>query len=287
MLKMSNGFEFDFCCGSGAVAFDGRGWPWEWPLRWMGLLDPTQLVVVAKTVTVLPRPGNLRWWKPWTCVWFAANGFVNAVGLTNKGLDWWIRQPYRMAHRMGYKLAASVWPMSAEDSEIFVTKLNPLSLRYVELNLSCPNTTDHLAAAQELLSPFARLGHPLVLKVSHAQAMDPAFLKMLHSVEAVHAINTIPWAVIFGEKPSPVRKGTGVDGGVSGPPIKSYALEAVRHIKQILPTMPVIGGGGIENVEDVDEFRLAGADAFSIASCFLKKPWHPRSIISAYRAANS
>ena len=283
MLRLSNDCEFDFCCGSGALGFDGCGWPWEWPLRWVGLIDPRQLVVVAKTVTILPRPGNLRWWKPWTCVWPVGDGFVNAVGLTNKGLDWWIETPYQTARKKGYNIAASAWPTSTEDSKTFVDKLDPLTLAYVELNLSCPNTKDHLAAAWDLLWPFQSLRHPLVLKVSYAQATDPEFLRMLRGVQAIHAINTVPWADIFPKNPSPLKKTCGVDGGVSGPLITEWANTAIRNIKKTLPNMPVIGGGGIEDVRDVWKMERAGASAFSIGSLFLKRPWKPRSVIARYR----
>lgn len=33
MIELSNGHRFEFVAASGALAFDGRGWPWEWPLR--------------------------------------------------------------------------------------------------------------------------------------------------------------------------------------------------------------------------------------------------------------
>jgi len=284
-LKLSNNFEFDFACASGALAFDGRGWPWEWPLRWLGLIDPSQLVVVAKTITVEPRKGNLRWWCPWRCVWFAPfHGFVNAVGLTNGGLKWWLGDPYHIAIHKGYKLAASVWPTSTKDSEVFVDRLNPLRLQYVELNLSCPNTDDGVTQYRGLLEPFDHLDHPLVLKVSYAQAMDSTFLKMLYdyNVEAIHAINTVPWSVIYGDRPSPVKNWTGVEGGVSGPPIKQYALQAIQNIKA-LTKLQVVGGGGIETLRDVLDFEKVGANAFSIGSLFLKRPWRPRRIIAEYR----
>lgn len=74
---------------SGALAFDGNDWPWEYPLRWTGLLDPSLFTIVIKTLTRHPRKGNLKLYKPWTCIRFLSNSAVNAVGLTNPGIEWW------------------------------------------------------------------------------------------------------------------------------------------------------------------------------------------------------
>src|SRR3989338_3182405 len=93
MITLSSGHSFQFMAASGALAFDGRGWPWEWPLRWLGFLDPTLFTIVTKTLTRRPRPGNLRWSHPWSVVKpIGPLGIVNAIGLTNKGIEWWLKE---------------------------------------------------------------------------------------------------------------------------------------------------------------------------------------------------
>lgn len=94
MVTLSNGHSFEFMAASGALAFDGRGWPWEKPLRWIGLLKPDLFTIVVKSLTLKPRKGNLRLWKPFGCVRLIRKGTVNAVGLTNPGIDWWVREVY-------------------------------------------------------------------------------------------------------------------------------------------------------------------------------------------------
>jgi len=92
MITFSNGYKFEYMVASGALGFDGKGYLHEWPLRWIGLIDPSLFTVVAKTVTYKPRKGNLRLYKPWGCIRLLPNGVVNAVGLTNKGIRWWLRR---------------------------------------------------------------------------------------------------------------------------------------------------------------------------------------------------
>ena len=65
VIALSNGERIEFLTGSGALGFDGRGWWWEYPLRWAGLLNPHEFTMGVKTLTLRPRVGNLRWSAPW------------------------------------------------------------------------------------------------------------------------------------------------------------------------------------------------------------------------------
>ncbi|HEY4504003.1 MAG TPA: hypothetical protein VJJ28_02755 [Candidatus Paceibacterota bacterium] len=87
MITLANGHKFKYMVASGALAFDGKGWPWERPLVWLGLIKPELFTVVIKSLTRTSRVGNLRWWKPWTCVRLIPGGSVNKVGLTNPGIE--------------------------------------------------------------------------------------------------------------------------------------------------------------------------------------------------------
>ena len=91
MIRLSNGHVLDHVVASGSLAFDGKGWPWERPMVAAGLIRPELFTVVLKTLTRDPRRGNLRWHSPWSCVALVPGGAVNKVGLTNPGVDWWVR----------------------------------------------------------------------------------------------------------------------------------------------------------------------------------------------------
>lgn len=287
MIRFSNGHELDFCCGSGALAFDGRGWWWEWPLRWLGILRPKEFTVVAKTVTLEPVKGNLSFWHPWTCVQPVYNdaniGAVNAVGLTNPGIKHWIQKDLPMAHQMGYKIAASIKPNNPQEAQIMADLLSGFDLAYVEVNVSCPNV-EHIPddIPTILKSLKERLG-PIVLKLSVDQVTEPFIKATEEHVEAFHAINTIPWKRIFSDKKSPIEcYGHKQQGGVSGSFIKHEALRCVREIKG-WTSRPVIAGGGILKYSDVFAFEAVGADAYSLGTCFLLSPWRPNQIVRDYR----
>jgi hypothetical protein len=215
------------------LGFDGRGWWWEYPLRWVGLLNPHDFTIVVKTLTLRPRVGNLRWYAPWRCVRLIRGGTVNAVGLTNPGIDWWLRACYPRMQRMGLQTIVSVYPESVEEAQAFAQKLRGLQIAGVELNASCPNVAhceaDTVQHVQAIAEALRAAGHPLIVKVGY----DQPYVAIAQAVEgiadAVHAINAVPWRLVFGERPSPLARLGG--GGVSGEPIRPFVREAVQQLR--------------------------------------------------------
>ena len=67
-----------------------------------------------------------------------------------------------------------------------------------------------------------------------------------------------------------------VSGGLSGPAIKPIALRMIYEVAQELrlsyPRVPVIGIGGISNVNDALEFLMAGASAIQIGTINFTNP---------------
>jgi dihydroorotate dehydrogenase len=173
VITLSNGERVEFLTGSGALGFDGRGWWWEYPLRWVGLLNPHDFTIVVKTLTLRPRVGNLRWYAPWRCVRLIRGGTVNAVGLTNPGIDWWIRACYPRMRRMGLQTIVSVYPESVEEARAFAHKLRGLQIAGIELNASCPNVAhceaDTVRQVQAIADTLRAAGHPLIVKVGYDQ----------------------------------------------------------------------------------------------------------------------
>ena len=98
MITLSNGCKLLYLTASGAMGYNGRGWLHEQLFRLLGLLDVRLFIHRAKTITLPPREGNFRWYKPWDCVrpiWADGRivGTVNAYGLTNPGLDSVVYRP--------------------------------------------------------------------------------------------------------------------------------------------------------------------------------------------------
>lgn len=282
MITLSNGERIEFLTGSGALGFDGRGWWWEYPLRWTGILDPYAFTIVVKTLTLYPRRGNLRWYAPWRCVHLIPGGVVNAVGLTNPGIDWWIRRCYPRMQKAGLQTVVSVFTETESEAHALAQKLKPLHLAGIELNASCPNVPHESAVRHvvRLAEIIKQAGHPLIVKVGYDQPYVAIAQALENIAEAIHAINAVPWQWVYPEKPSPLARLGG--GGVSGEPIRPMVREAIRQLRQ-QTRLPLIAGGGIYTLEDLETLWALGARAFSIGTLFLRAPWQPNRLIRAWR----
>jgi dihydroorotate dehydrogenase (NAD+) catalytic subunit len=286
MIRLPNGESIEFLTGSGALGFDGRGWWWEYPLRWLGLLNPHDFAVVVKTLTLRPRKGNLRWYAPWRCVRLIPGGTVNAVGLTNPGIEWWIRTSYPRMQRMELQIIVSLYAESVEEAHQLARLLAPLRITAIELNASCPNvphesTVSHVVQMAQALQAA---GHPLIVKVGYDQPYVELAQALEGIADAIHAINAVPWHLVFPERVSPLAHLGG--GAVSGEPIRPFVREAVGKLRRATH-LPIIAGGGIYTLRDLEELWALGARAFSIGTLFLRAPWRPNQLVRQWRASQA
>lgn len=284
MIRFSNNHSFQFMTASGALAFDGRGWPWEWPLRWLGFLDPTLFTIVTKTLTRHPRRGNLRWSHPWSVVKNVGDrGIINAIGLTNPGIDWWIT---KVAPRIDprFKIVVSIEAGHEADTVEMIRRLEKQKIVGIELNLSCPNSpstdqkpTEKIVSLCQTASGAA--SHPLIAKLSCThdylaivKELDPTKIQAL-------SINSIPWKAYFGDLPSPLEKYG--DGGVSGKIIQPFVWEMVEKLSQT-SRIPVIGPS-VWDYEDIQKVIDRGAKAVSFGSVFIPYPWRPTLFVRRWQ----
>jgi dihydroorotate dehydrogenase (NAD+) catalytic subunit len=75
-----------------------------------------------------------------------------------------------------------------------------------------------------------------------------------------------------------------VMGGLSGPAIKPIALRAVYQVARAVST-PVVGVGGIANIDDVMEFLVTGASAIQIGTANFYRPTASMTVLDALPAA--
>jgi dihydroorotate dehydrogenase len=289
MIKLSNGHSFTFMAASGAYAFDGRGWPWEHPLRWLGLIDPSKMTVVAKTVTREPRPGNLRMHHPWTCVRLIKDGAVNSVGLTNPGFKAWALGD---GMKIGTKAPVIASIMGKPDDLAYMADyLTSFYVCGLEINASCPNTGEKLSEnvgkmieGVDAVKESTSLPVLLKLSIDHRDSFERIVEAVKGKVEAI-SLNSVPWNVIFPDKPSPLAKYNIGNGGVSGKVVQPYLWPLVRELTDL--GMPVIGPS-VWEYDDIarlgDEY---GAQAFSFGTVCLRHPLRPNQFIRRYEADNT
>lgn len=279
MIELSNGHRFEYMAASGALAFDGRGWPWEWPLRWLGLLDPTCFTVVTKTLTRAPRRGNLRWSHPWGVVRCVAGGTVNAIGLTNPGIDWWLRHVGPRVAGFRHQLVVSIHADAAAPCAEMARRLDSLPIVGIELNASCPNigedprdNTQAIIATVQAVRAVTR--HPLILKLGVTND-SLAIVKAVRPAIAAVAINSVPWHVAFPGQLSPLGHWGG--GGVSGRAAQSHNWQLVQDLVEHT-SIPVIGPS-VWHYDDIARLRRLGAKAVSFGALFLRYPWRPTAYV--------
>ncbi len=224
--------------------------------------------VLPKTITKEPRPGN----APWRTVETSA-GLLNAIGLDNDGIDYFLREHWPYLRTLPTTVIVSIAGKSKEDFVYLATRLNEAEgLKGVELNISCPNVsggvdfgTDARACYDVVRSVRDVLNAPIIAKLTPNVTSIAEIAKgaMEAGADAVSCINTVLGMVVDWRKKKPVL-GNGV-GGLSGPAIKPIALRCVYQVASKL-SIPIIGIGGISNIDDVMEFLVAGASAIQVGT---------------------
>ncbi len=284
MITLSNSHILKYVIASGALAFDGKGWPWERPLVWLGLIKPELFTIVIKSLTRNPRRGNLRWWKPWNCVRLIPGGAVNKIGLTNPGIEWWCRKVGPKLDFQKFSIAGSIFGDQKELVEM-AEMLNRFDLVALEVNVSCPNSGHAIEQAQMVIDSVKAVKrvsrHPIIVKVSADQDYLTIVRGLVGIAESV-SLNSVPWKTVFtnGEQ-TPLSKLEkqvgGGGGGVSGKPAQKHNWAAVEALAKD-GSIPVIGPSVMEFV-DMECVRKLGAKAVSFGAIHLRTPWKPTSFV--------
>ena len=284
MIELSNGYRIEYQAASGALGFGPWGWPWEQPLVKLGFIKPELFTIVIKTLTRDPRPGNLRWWKPWECVQLIPGGSVNKVGLTNPGVEWWCQKVGPRIDFQKFSMVASIFGGQKELVES-AQMLNQFGFVGIEVNPSCPNTGHSMQTTEAVIESVKAVKRvsrfPVMVKVS----VDQKYLDIARGLEEVAeaiSLNSVPWVTAFPDgRRSPLwkledRVGGG-GGGVSGKPAQHLNWHAVRQLA-IDGSLPVIAPSVME-FADLARVRQLGARAVSFGAIHLRTPWKPTVIV--------
>ncbi len=225
--------------------------------------------IIVKGTTLNPREGN-----PYPRMAETASGMLNAVGLQNKGVDYFINEIYPKIKHYRTNIIVNVSGSQIEDYVEVAEKLNELKgIPAIELNISCPNVKEggmafgtNCASAHEVTKAVRNAyKKTLIVKLSPnvtsitdiAQTVEDA------GADSVSLVNTFLGMAINSETRKPIL--STVTGGLSGPAIKPIALRMVWQVAKAVK-IPVIGLGGIMNTADAIEFFLAGATAIEIGT---------------------
>jgi dihydroorotate dehydrogenase (NAD+) catalytic subunit len=238
--------------------------------------------VVLKSVTRLPRIGN-----PTARLVHTPAGLLNAIGLQNPGIDWYLEREVAKFASRPCTVIGSVAGFSIDDYAYVCEKLASRDeIAAIEINISCPNVAsegetfacDPNLTAQVVSAARATTDKTLIVKLSPNVTDIAAIAREAEAAgaDALAVINTVRGMAIDVDAWRP-RLGN-VTGGLSGPAIRPIAVLAVYEVARAV-RIPIVGQGGIETVTDALEFFLAGASAISIGTANFTDPRIPQRIV--------
>ena len=202
------------------------------------------------------------------------SGMLNAVGLQNKGVDYFIDHIYPEIRHLDSKIIVNVSGATPDDyAEVCRRIAERTSIEAVEINISCPNVkqggmafgTTTAGASQVTKAVRAAFPGMVIVKLSPnvTDVTEIARAVEAEGADAVSLINTLMGMAIDVERMRPCL--STVTGGLSGPAVRPVAVRMVWQTAKAV-SIPVIGLGGIMTGRDALEFILAGATAVEIGT---------------------
>ena len=205
--------------------------------------------IIVKGTTLHKREGN-----PYPRMAETPSGMLNAVGLQNKGVHYFVEHIYPRIKDIKTNMIVNVSGSAIEDYMETAAIINELvNIPAIELNISCPNVKQGGMAfgvtakgAEEVVKAVRSVyKKTLIVKLSPnvTDITEIARAAENGGADSVSLINTLLGMAVDAER----RR-----------PILSTVAKAVK--------IPVIGLGGIMNWKDAVEFMLAGASAIQIGT---------------------
>ena len=224
---------------------------------------------IVKGTTLEPREGN-----PYPRMAETPSGMLNAVGLQNKGVDYFIEKIYPTISGIDSKVIVNVSGAKIDDYVGVCRKLaERTEIEAIEVNISCPNVkqggmafgTTAAGAAQVTRAVRQAFPGTVIVKLSPnvTDITEIARAAEAEGADAVSLINTLMGMAIDVERRRPCL--STVTGGLSGPAVRPVAVRMVWQTKRAVK-IPVVGLGGTMNGRDALEFILAGATAVQVGT---------------------
>ncbi len=237
---------------------------------------------IVKGTTLEPREGN-----DYPRMAETPSGMLNAVGLQNKGVDYFIENIYPRISHYDSEVIVNVSGKCVEDYVAVAEKLDALDkIHAIEVNISCPNVkqggmaygTTTEGAAEVTSAVRKAWKRHLMVKLSPNVTSIADIAKAVEGAgaDSVSLINTLLGMAIDVEHRRPYL--STVTGGLSGAAVKPVAVRMVWQVSKAV-NIPVVGLGGIMNGHDALEFIMAGARAIEVGTANFIDPTVTMKII--------
>lgn len=205
-------------------------------------LSLPQTKSIAGSFTINERPGLYSQIYKTLYFSYKHNGWVNKIGLRNKGIDWALKN-------VSKDKVLSISILDENDIDLFLKKIP--ENRDIEINISCPNV-DNKLIHNNIYKFLNNQREWCILKISPTMPNKDIHNFYNLGFRQFHCCNTLPVE----------------DGGLSGPSIIPYTNNKIKFINQLKDTT-IIAGGGIRKINDLNKYNDLGASHFSISTiCF-------------------
>ncbi len=201
--------------------------------------------------------------------------WLNAIGLSNPGVDEEVAEIRKAAKESGIPIIASIVGFSEDEFGQVASRISKACPAMIEADISCPNIgrggkmfsccAQDAAAVTRAVREATRLPFSVKLSPDVPNIGEIANACVGAGADCITAINTMGGMYIDAY----ARRGVLHNwfGGVSGPPLKPIALKSVYSIrKQVGPSVPIIGTGGVATGIDAVEMLMAGATAVGVGT---------------------
>jgi len=224
----------------------------------------------SKSCSLLPRKGHAN-----PTMMGSNKAYINAIGLSNPGVDEETGEIRRAVKEAGIPIIASIVAFSVDDFGKVASRISDAKPAMIEVDASCPNIenggkmfSNYVGDAVAVTkSVRASTSIPFSIKLSPdvPNIGEIAAACVENGADCITAINTMGGMCIDAYARRAVLHNW--FGGISGPALKPIALKSVYNIRKAIgPDTPIIGTGGVASGIDAAEMLLAGATAVGIGS---------------------
>jgi len=254
-----------------------------WNLDIKDFLDLNKLgALITKTITLKPHSGN-----PYPRTGETFLGMLNSIGLENPGLDLFLKKDLPLLLKLNTALIVSIGAIDNPKNLVILAKeLDKIKeIKAIELNISCPNIKKIKMISQDKKETYKivksvrqKTNKVLITKLSPnvSDITEIALSVQKAGSDAVSLINTVLGMSVDIKTKRP--KLSTISGGLSGPAIKPIALRMVWEVYNKVK-IPIIGMGGIMNLNDALEFFICGANAIAVGTANFINPYISLEII--------
>jgi len=228
--------------------------------------------IMVGSISVEPRSGN----RPKALV-LEPTYSLNSYGLPNPGLQYYRRnleEMVRVAHKHGKPLFVSVVGFTPEEYYSLAKLCRETGVDFVEVNLGCPNVWEN--GAQKRIPSFSHaivqaiLKHVERAKVAYGVKLSP-FSNPEELEEMARTLNAHQTVFVTTSNTFPNALSNNNPMGLGGPALKPIALGQIKQLsKWLRKDIGLVGVGGVETNQDVEEYLRAGSDLVQVVTAYYR-----------------